>query len=207
MEKERVCRGMAALIATVAVVAPGCQRQEQTAPPATTADPALRRDGPFESTGDLMEAIEGGTFVERVGLRDEIEAATRQPAPAPVRIEFVSGTDVPRAQQGKLERLAERLTSDRSLEVEVTGCSDRTGAAELNLRVSESRARSVAARLRELGVAEEQITDVVGRGEECPVKERAVNVVSRYRPEEPAPAPAEETPAEDAPPAEASAEG
>lgn len=56
------------------------------------------------------------------------------------------------------------------------GCSDPSGPAALNRRISTERAQSVAAALRKLGVPDDRIGKVVGRGEECIVKERAVHV-------------------------------
>jgi hypothetical protein len=51
----------------------------------------------------------------------------------------------------------------------------------LNLKISTSRAESVATRLRDLGVAAEQIGEVEGRGEDCRVKERVVHVTPKVR--------------------------
>jgi outer membrane protein OmpA-like peptidoglycan-associated protein len=172
-------------IAILALGALACPSQELPPPPQSLTAPA-REDLPFASQEELVRAIADGTFAERAGLTEAVEAAAAPPEPPPpVKIEFVSGTDVPADQQDELRELAERLKGDDRLVVDLIGCSDPSGPAGLNKRISDSRARSVAAWLREQGVAEGRIGEVVGRGEECEVQERAVNAVLRFSQQEP----------------------
>jgi OOP family OmpA-OmpF porin len=108
-----------------------------------------------------------------------IEAA--RTVPDPVEIDFTSGTEVPADQAAKLEALAETLGKRDDIEVELIGCSDPSGPATVNLAISKDRAASVAAMLRELGVAEDQIGAVDGRGESCSPQTRTVHVTPALR--------------------------
>ena len=134
---------------------------------------------PFESLTDLLRAIQEGEFAERAGLEETF--AVILAVPDPIEVAFVTGTTVPSDEIPKLEALAETLTAHRELGVELVGCSGPSGPAPLNLEISTQRAESVAALLRELGVAPEQITKVEGRGEACAVQERVVHVTTRIR--------------------------
>jgi outer membrane protein OmpA-like peptidoglycan-associated protein len=130
---------------------------------------------PFESTGDLLDAIEDGEYAERAGIEQEI--ATARPIPDKIQIPFVSGTAVPEKEHVTLERFAERVAPRDDIALRVVGCADPPGAAALNERISQQRAESVAAALVELGFDEDRLAEVVGRGESCEVPERVVNVV------------------------------
>jgi outer membrane protein OmpA-like peptidoglycan-associated protein len=102
-----------------------------------------------------------------------------RPTPEAIEVAFVSGAVVPADQMAKLETLAGRLRQDVSLSVDIVGCADPSGPKEANLRISEARAQSVATQLRSLGVSEEQISSVVGKGENCEVPARAAHVTPR----------------------------
>ena len=134
-----------------------------------------QRPSEFEDTWDLVRAIEDGSFAKRADLRDELAAV--KPLPDAIRVPFVSGTEVPEEEHGRLERFAELIRSEPDIALRVIGCSDPPGSSALNLRISKQRAESVAAELEQLGIAEERFEQVVGRGEECETPERAVNVV------------------------------
>ncbi len=67
-----------------------------------------------------------------------------------------------------LDRLAAALRDEPSRKVMIEGHTDSVGAAEMNQRLSESRAQSVQAALLQRGVAGNQIT-TVGKGETTPI--------------------------------------
>jgi outer membrane protein OmpA-like peptidoglycan-associated protein len=170
------------LVAMAGLSLLACPAQDSgTLPPPIAAPTPPPRGVYFANQSELLEAIADGSFAERVGLTETLEAATPESLPPPVKIEFVSGTGVPDDQQEELRELAALLKANEQLRVDIVGCSDPSGAEALNLRLSEARAQSVASRIRELGVAPEQIGDVVGKGETCQVQERAVNVVPAFR--------------------------
>lgn len=166
-------------IVIVALAVAACTREEL---PTVRGEPLPPEPPEFEDTVELLEAVEEGTYAEEAGLTAEIAAATRPKPPPPPpeeRIEFVRGIRVPADQEPQLERLAERLRDDPTLRVDLVGCSDPSGPEDLNLRISQSRAQSVADRLRGMGVADVQIDGVVGRGESCDVPERLVRIVPK----------------------------
>lgn len=135
-------------------------------PPADTGHPE------FSDAPELLRAIERGTFAERAGI--DLSAAVAPPPPTTVR--FEKGTELPREAVPELRELSERLVGEPRWEVSVVGCSDPSGPADANRRISRERAVSVAEALREQGLADERIVRIVGRGEECDVPERAVHV-------------------------------
>jgi len=145
--------------------------------PAADAPQEKLSAGGFDNTLDLLRSIERGTFSERAGLLDEVEEAK---LPPPVKIGFVSGTEVPADQQDALHQLAEQLKADRRLAVDLVGCSDPSGSAGLNQRISQARAESVARWLEQLGVQEDQLARVVGRGEQCEQQQRMVLATPLY---------------------------
>lgn len=142
----------------------------QTAPP--------QQNERFSDTAELLEAIEDGTFSERVGSSRIVEVVTLPPR---VTVEFVRGTGIPEDQAEELQELAARLKANHRVEVDLIGCSDPSGSELVNLRISRDRAEAVAARLSELGVAEAQLDEVVGRGEACEVQERVVQAIPSLR--------------------------
>lgn len=156
-------------LALLSVLSPGCYEPELHAVPA----PPPERETEFEDTLALLEAIEEGRFAERVGL-DESLAALR--VPDPVRIAFVRGTRVPRSEQGKIEQMVRELTANPQLRVDVIGCSDPSGSEALNERISQSRAQSVADRLRAWEVPDRKLGRVVGLGEDCEEQQRMVEL-------------------------------
>lgn len=145
---------------------------------APSASDVGRGDAEFADTLDLLDAIEDGTFAKRAGIAEKLEAAT---LPDPVKVEFVRGSDVPEDQREGLEALAARLRESEQVVVDLVGCSDPSGPEALNRRISQARAESVASLLLELGVAESQIGEVLGRGEDCEVKKRAVHAIPAFR--------------------------
>ena len=80
-------------------------------------------------------------------------------------IKFETGsTEISPEEQAWLEAQAERFQSHPSLEVCVIGQADKTGDTELNKKLAMERAETVAAFLKEKGLAEKKF-QVVGRGE------------------------------------------
>ena len=129
----------------------------------------------FEDLDDLANAIERGRFAERVGADFEAEEVASMPTTLVVA--FVRGTDVPSEEAPAVEEFARSLSDRRDVVIRLIGCSDPSGSAAVNQRISLARARSVAARLSQLGVRPDQIVNVEGRGEECAVPQRAVLVI------------------------------
>jgi outer membrane protein OmpA-like peptidoglycan-associated protein len=163
------------LATLVALAMGGCGQSEARS--ADVPKPPAREQTAFSNTTELLESIEDETFAERVGLTDELEAAKLA---TPVDIAFVAGTAIPEDQEPELEELAARLQSNELLTVQIIGCSDPSGPKAVNLRISQQRAESVAARLSALGVPSARIEDVAGRGEACEPPERVVHVIPSF---------------------------
>jgi outer membrane protein OmpA-like peptidoglycan-associated protein len=158
----------------------GCSETSQEAPP--IARQGAESQGPEKSESSLA----ADELPPSIGAETPPVAAAPPETPKPERsipeaieVAFVSGAVVPADQVAKLETLARRLRQDASLSVDIVGCADPSGPKDMNLRISEARARAVASQLRSLGVSEEQISSVVGRGEDCEVQERAAHVAPR----------------------------
>ncbi len=80
-------------------------------------------------------------------------------------IKFETGsTEISPEEQAWLEAEAKRFQSHPSLEVCVIGQADKTGDTELNKKLALERAETVAAFLKEKGLADKKF-QVVGRGE------------------------------------------
>jgi outer membrane protein OmpA-like peptidoglycan-associated protein len=73
-------------------------------------------------------------------------------------------TEISPEEQAWLEAEAKRFQSHPSLEVCVIGQADKTGDTELNKKLALERAETVAAFLKEKGLADKKF-QVVGRGE------------------------------------------
>lgn len=168
------------IVASAALATGACLEQEVRTDPVRIDMPGLpvEIETEFADPLELLEAIERGTFAERMGLTEELAAAT---LPAPIEVEFVSGTAVPEDQLGEISELASALSGAEGVTLDVIGCSDPSGPEGLNLRISQRRAEAVATRLRELGVKQAAIAEVEGRGEGCDVPERVVHVEPRWR--------------------------
>jgi OOP family OmpA-OmpF porin len=73
--------------------------------------------------------------------------------------------------QPKLDEVASEMTANASIEkITVVGYSDRLGAKDYNMKLSERRAQSVKEYLVSKGVSADRI-DAVGKGEADPVAE------------------------------------
>lgn len=80
-------------------------------------------------------------------------------------IKFETGsTEISPEEQAWLEAQAERFQTHPSLEICVIGQADKTGDTELNKKLALERAETVAAFLKEKGLADKKF-QVVGRGE------------------------------------------
>ena len=80
-------------------------------------------------------------------------------------IKFETGSaEISPEEQAWLEAEAKRFQSHPSLEVCVIGQADKTGDTELNKKLALERAETVAAFLKEKGLADKKF-QVVGRGE------------------------------------------
>ncbi len=184
----RAPRPLGSLVLILAAAGMGCPTSEAPRPADRTRSSATegtaRRETPdpsgreaiagFEDREALLEAISEGTFAERAGL-DETIARVRA-IPEPITVEFVRGTGLPEEALPALSDLARQLTGRADVAVDIIGCSDPSGPASVNLRISAARARSVEQALRELGLAPDQIRRVEGLGEGCEVQERVVHV-------------------------------
>jgi outer membrane protein OmpA-like peptidoglycan-associated protein len=158
----------------------GCSEPSQETPPIALQG-AETRD--LEKSEPSLAAEESSPSIEveppPVAVAPPDPPKPERPIPEAIEIAFVSGAVVPADQMVKLETLASRLRQDVSLSVDIVGCADPSGSKEVNLRLSEARAQSVATQLRSLGVSEEQISSVVGKGENCEVQARAAHVTPR----------------------------
>jgi OOP family OmpA-OmpF porin len=67
-----------------------------------------------------------------------------------------------------LDEIADLLTSNPGLKVEIQGHTDSAGSRELNVRLSEERAKSVEAYLMQKGLSSDQLT-VKGYGPDRPI--------------------------------------
>ncbi|RYZ86219.1 MAG: OmpA family protein, partial [Proteobacteria bacterium] len=87
------------------------------------------------------------------------------------RLQFDSGKSTLNSDNREFVQRIGTAVSERSDlydTVEVVGFADQTGSPEVNQRVSEQRAQSVAAELRQNGLSDDQVT-VSGRGSEEPL--------------------------------------
>lgn len=160
----------------LSVALAGCQPNAIPAPPADEHAAPPEKAGPFRDTTELLQSIEAGTFAQRAGIEQKVETAGE--IPGPVEVEFEHGSQVPADQVPKLAKLARRVSELFDVELDLVGCSDPSGSAAVNRRISQARARSVAAKLRELGLPDEKIGDVEGHGEDCDVQQRMVLVTA-----------------------------
>lgn len=161
------------LVAALAALT-GCERHSAPieAPP---PDAAAAAEGEFASHAELWRAVRSGSYAERADLPlDELTAAA---LPEPVEIAFVRGTRPPDEELSALDALVERLKDDDGLSVDLIGCSDPTGPAALNRRISHERAEAVAEALRQRGAPAASVDQIIGRGEACEVQERVVQVI------------------------------
>jgi len=165
------------LMATALVLTAASTGCDRTAP--AVAEPPSSQDaeppGEFASHQELWRAVRSGDYEDHVDL--ELGRVADPPLPAPVEIGFVSGTRPPAEELGALDPLAERLREDDRIRVDLIGCSDPPGSAELNRRISRQRAEAVSEALRARGVPAERVDEVVGRGEDCAVQKRMVRVI------------------------------
>lgn len=160
---------LAGAVLGAALALGGCA--ESKPGPAAATPPAAREDADFDSTLALLEAVEEDRLAERVDLQEMFP----QPEPPPTaRIDFVSGTRVPEEEYGELRELASVLSGNPRLRVDLIGCSDPSGSAALNRRISRKRAESVAELLRQLRVPDARFGTIEGRGEDCEQQVRAV---------------------------------
>lgn len=118
-------------------------------PLAAQADALARRLGP------------SGVSVTRVG--DEISMQLPD-------ITFDTGRASLKAEyRSMLEDMALILSEYPETTIAVTGHTDSTGGPQVNQRLSESRARTVADFLRRQAIGEDRIVSVIGVGEAQPV--------------------------------------
>lgn len=168
----------------LALLLPGCPEAWRDERPAPVVDPVRSRDGAteFRDTTDLLQAIEQGTFEERMPETEPPVAETppeqrpESPLPEARAIVFVRGTRFPEDQMAKLVELVGEIEGNDGYRIGIEGCSDPSGPEDVNLRISQARADSVAETLEVLGLPEARIGEVVGRGEGCEVPERVVHV-------------------------------
>jgi outer membrane protein OmpA-like peptidoglycan-associated protein len=165
---------LAGLVALTLAGAAACQLEPEDRAPIPAGPAFTQPKSDFQDTWAIVRAIGDGTFAERTGIRADLEAM--EPLPETLRIEFESGTQVPSSQRDRLKAFADTIRGDADVSLRIVGCSDPSGSEALNQRISQQRAESVAAALEKLGVDEGRFDAVIGRGEDCAVKERVVNV-------------------------------
>lgn len=163
----RCAPSVAAVLALLLGIA--CRESE----PVEVPSPPPEHETGFKDPMALLDSIKEGTFAQRVGLKQQLEALK---PPDPVQIDFGDGTRVPQSQQPKIEKMVKELGANPDLRVDLIGCSDPSGSEALNRRVSQARAEAVADRLRAWKVPSRQLGKVVGRGESCEQQERMVEI-------------------------------
>jgi outer membrane protein OmpA-like peptidoglycan-associated protein len=94
---------------------------------------------------------------EQVRNRDNQNAQFQANIKTPVAFFATSRAGVTAKFQDSLDSLANTLKNNPQLKVTLVGYADRTGAANINNRLSEQRAESVAQELRAKGVMADQI--------------------------------------------------
>lgn len=77
-------------------------------------------------------------------------------------------TDLQESARANLQDVVDLLQSEPDRRIRIEGHTDSTGAAQVNMRISQARADSVKRELAALGVAESRI-QAVGMGQEFPI--------------------------------------
>ena len=115
-------------------------------------------------------AIEGAK-VETITDANDLQA---------VKVTFDSGilfetnkSDLNAASKDALTKFAKILVENPTMDIAIMGHTDNTGSLDLNQRLSESRAKSVADFLKSKGVATTQIKEVVGKNFTEPVADNS----------------------------------
>lgn len=115
-------------------------------------------------------AIEGAK-VETITDANDLQA---------VKVTFDSGilfetnkSDLNVASKDALTKFAKILVENPTMDIAIMGHTDNTGSLDLNQRLSESRAKSVADFLKSKGVAANQIKEVVGKNFAEPVADNS----------------------------------
>ena len=110
------------------------------------------------------EALEPPTD-DAVGLEDETVAAFDLSA---MKIYFgFDQASLSSEAQMELEKLANHMSANADLQVQITGHADSRGTTEYNLSLGEQRAYAVKSFLEGLGVASERLS-TMSMGEESP---------------------------------------
>lgn len=136
------------------------------------------------AVGAIVGAVVGGTTGALIGrhmdkqaaeLESDLEGATVERVGEGIKVTFDSGllfavskSDLSAAAQASLRELAETLNKYEDTEVLIEGHTDASGSDELNLKLSEDRARSVKTFLVGQNVKASRLT-TVGYGEAQPV--------------------------------------
>lgn len=136
------------------------------------------------AVGAIVGAVVGGTTGALIGrhmdkqaaeLESDLEGATVERVGEGIKVTFDSGllfavgkSDLSAAAQASLRELAETLNKYEDTEVLIEGHTDSSGSDELNLKLSEDRARSVRTFLVGQNVKASRLT-TVGYGEAQPI--------------------------------------
>lgn len=136
------------------------------------------------AVGAIVGAVVGGTTGALIGrhmdkqaaeLEKDLEGATVERVGEGIKVTFDSGllfavnkSDLSVAAQTSLRELAETLNKYEDTEVLIEGHTDSSGSDELNMQLSEDRARSVKTFLIGQNVKASRLT-TVGYGEAQPV--------------------------------------
>lgn len=136
------------------------------------------------AVGAIVGAVVGGTTGALIGrhmdqqaeeLKGDLEGASVERVGEGIKITFDSGllfavnkSDLSPAAQANLKELAATLNKYDDTEVLIEGHTDASGSDDLNMRLSEDRARSVKAFLIGENVKPSRLT-TVGYGEAQPI--------------------------------------
>ena len=115
----------------------------------------------------ILPLVAAGLLLATTGIAEAADCVRPKglKGSTPHVIKFETGsTEISPEEQAWLQDQAERFQSHPSLQVCVIGQADKTGDTELNKKIAMERAETVAAFLKEKGLADKTF-QVVGRGE------------------------------------------
>ncbi|WP_244594267.1 OmpA family protein [Leptospira ryugenii] len=86
-------------------------------------------------------------------------------------ISFEDGkSDLKGKGKENLDKLAEALAAYPETKINITGHANKTGAEDVNLRLSQSRAETASSAIKESGIEAQRINSVKGLGSSTPAK-------------------------------------
>ncbi len=145
---------LAAVLLSVAAL-PAAAQDDSAGAPSSAPEPASQSDGPTE-----------GTSADTAGQSDAAQGAETDPAAEQeaLQVYFETGRAAIEGEQAAVLDQAARLFREGNPYVMIlSGATDTTGPAEVNLDLSLARARAVAEGLEARGIPVDRL-QVLGRG-------------------------------------------